>query len=158
MQGVEVWIPIIGILAPMTMVVLVVYAIARSRQTQAKYRAEVQAKMVEKFGSASEFTEFLSSPAGKEFVSEFQAAPAYTAHKRILAGVTWSLVLSTVGVALLVIRALGEDRDLIVPGAIFLGLGIALAVATIISYRLSRAWGLIKPADTTNVSLPNATS
>lgn len=156
MEGAWVWVPIFGIVAPMTMIVLVVWMIARSKQRQAQYRAEVQGKVIEKFGSAPEFTEFLTTPAGREFVSNFQAAPASSAHDRIFSGVKWSLILAVLGIALIVARAMGEDHDLIIPGAILLGLGIALCVSTIISYRLSKQWGLIKPADSAN--LPTVSS
>lgn len=156
MEGTWVWVPVLGIVAPMVMIVLVVWAIARSKQKQAQYRADVQAKMIEKFSSAPEFTEFLSTPAGRQFAENLQAAPACSAHDRIFAGIKWSLMLAVVGIALLVARAMGEDSGLIMPGAILLGLGVALLVSTVISYRLSKQWGLIKSAD--SASLPGVNS
>lgn len=150
-------VPVLGIIAPMTMVVLVVWAIARGKQQQARYRAEVQSKMIEKFGSAPEFAEFLSSPAGRQFVGESQVSTASSAHDRIFSGVKWSLILSLLGIAFLVARVAGEDRDLIIPGSILLGLGVALCISTVVSYRLSRSWGLIKPVDSSS-DAPTANS
>lgn len=152
METTWVWVPIFGIVAPITMIILVVWFIARSKQRQAQYRAEVQTKMIEKFGSAPEFTEFLSSPAGKAFIGEVQSAPAHSAHDRIFNGVKWSLILAFLGLAFLVARLTGEDHELIIPGSILLGLGVALAVSTFVSYRLSRAWGLIKQADSSSAT------
>lgn len=152
-----VWVPILGIIGPMAMIVLVVWAIARSKQQQARYRAEVQSKLIEKFGSAPEFGEFLSSPAGKQLVGEIQAAPARSAYDRIFSGVKWSLILALLGIAFLVARVAGEDHELIIPGSILLGLGVALAISTVVSYRLSRSWGLIKPVDSSS-DAPTANS
>jgi hypothetical protein len=137
-------IPIVSVICVFTMVVLVVWFISRTKQRQARYRADVQSKLIDKFNSAPELAEFLSSPAGKQFVSDFHQPVRASAHDRILSGVKWSLILTFIGIALIVARFSGEDSDLIIPGGILIALGVGWAIATVISYRLSRSWGLLE--------------
>jgi hypothetical protein len=147
-------IPIVSIIVPFTMIVMVVWLISRAKQRQARYRADVQTKLIEKFNSAPELAEFLSSAAGKQFVGGFHEPVRASVHDRIFAGVKWSLILTFVGVALLVARFAGEDEDLIIPAGILIALGVGWMLATFISYRLSKSWGLIKsPSDSETSSL-----
>ena len=62
-------IPIVAIIANSAMVVLIVYFVARSRQRRIEVQAEVQSKLLDRFGSAPELIDFLHSPAGKQFVT-----------------------------------------------------------------------------------------
>lgn len=151
-HSVWVLVPLFGIFFPMLAAVVIVWAVARHKQVQAKYRAEVQARVVDKFATAPEFVDFLATPAGREFVQNFRIAPESSAHDRIFSGIKWSLLLGVFGLAFLVARAMGEESDLIIPGLIFFGLGVALMISTIISYRLSKQWGLIKPVEPSNAS------
>jgi hypothetical protein len=147
-------IPIVSVVSTFTMIVMVVWLASRAKQRQARYRAEVQTKLIEKFNSAPELAEFLASPAGRHFVSDVQSPVRASAHDRILSGVKWSMILTFVGVALLIARYFGEDNDLIVPAGILIALGVGWLLATIISYRLSKSWGLLKsPSDSENPSL-----
>ena len=51
-----VWIPVIAISGSFIMVVAIVFLGSRAKERTARYRADVQMKMIERFGSAAEFT------------------------------------------------------------------------------------------------------
>lgn len=132
----EMWIAIIATLSSSTMVVLIVFFVARSRQRRAELQAEVQTKLIDRFGSAPELVEFLQSPAGKQFVSGVQGVPGVLARERIMSGFTRSIVLSMLGAAFLALTFF-YDNDFAVPAAILFSLGIGFFLATLVSYRLS---------------------
>ena len=77
------WIPIVAIITNCAMVVLIVFFVARSRQRRFEVHAQVQQKLIDRFGSAPELIEFLQSPAGREFVTGVQSAPMVLARERI---------------------------------------------------------------------------
>ena len=140
------WISIMGMLTSTTMVVLVVYLVARSRQRRVELQAEVQSKLIDRFGTAPELINFLQSPAGRQFVSGVQGVPGALARERIMSGFTRSIVLSALGAAFLGLTAFYDD-DFAVPAAILFSLGIGYFLATLVSYRLSASMGgdVMKP-------------
>jgi hypothetical protein len=151
-MGYDIWIPLIGMISSSVMVVLIVYFVARSRQRRAEVQAEVQTKLIDRFGSAPELVEFLQSPAGRQFVSGVQGVPGVMARERILSGFTRSIVLSMLGAAFLGLTFFYED-DFAVPAAILFSLGIGYFLATLISWRLSASLAggdVLKSTPTTN--------
>ena len=132
----DIWIPIIGTLSSTVMVVLIVFVVARSRQRRAELQAEVQTRLIDRFGSAPELIEFLQSSAGRQFVSGVQSAPALMARERIMSGFTRAIVLSMLGAAFLGLTFF-YDNDFAVPAAILFSLGIGYLIATMVSYKLS---------------------
>lgn len=130
-------IPIFGMLSSTVMVVLIVYFVSRARQRKAEVHAEVQGKLIDRFGTAPELIEFLQSPAGRQFVTGVQSAPVILARERILSGFTRSIVLTMLGSAFLALTFLYE-RDFAVPAAILFCLGIGYFIATLVSYQLSK--------------------
>jgi len=131
-------IPIFGILSSSTMVVLIVYFVSRSRARRAEVQAEVQSRLIDRFGTAPELIEFLQSPAGREFVSGVQSAPALLARERVLSGFTRAIVLTALGTAFLFLTFFLDDDDFAVPAAIVFSLGLGYLLATFVSYRLSQ--------------------
>jgi hypothetical protein len=150
-----VWIPIIGILASSTMVVLVVYFVTRSRQRRLEAQVEMQSRLIDRFGSAPELINFLHSSAGRQFISGVQSAPELLTRERILSGFTRAVVLSSLGIAFLGLTFL-YDKDWAVPASIVFALGVGYFLATLISYKLSakvRSGGLEPLA---NGEIPNS--
>lgn len=130
------FIPIIGMLTSTAMVVLIVYFVSRGRQRRAEVQAEVQSRLIDRFGTAPELIQFLQSPAGREFVSGVQSAPANYARERIMSGFSRSIILSMLGAAFLALTFFYEE-DFAVPAAILFSLGIGYFLATMVSYKLS---------------------
>ncbi|HWS71490.1 MAG TPA: hypothetical protein VN605_05220 [Thermoanaerobaculia bacterium] len=138
-------IPIFSSLGFFFMVVAIVYLVTHSRQQLARYQTEVQTKLIERFGSAPELVTFLQSSEGRQFLGTVEAAPKYLAGDRILAGVRKSVVLSFLGVAFLLLCIPYGIRNefFMVTGGILLALGAGYFVSTVISFRLSKSWGLV---------------
>ena len=129
------WIPIIGMLSSSAMVVLIVYFISRGRARKAEVQAEVQTKLIDRFGTAPELIEFLQSPTGRQFVMGVNSAPLILARERIASGFTRAIVLSFLGAAFLALTFFYSD-DFAVPAAIVFSLGIGYLLATLVSYRM----------------------
>jgi hypothetical protein len=135
-----VFIPLFGIVFSCVMVVMVVWLVTRSRQRKAEAQVEMQSKLIDRFGSAPELTQFLQSPAGQQFVSGVQSVPALLTRERVLTGFTRGIVLSTLGAAFLFLT-FWYEKDFAVPAAILVALGIGYLVATLVAYKLSTKLG-----------------
>ena len=131
-----IWIPIIGTISSTVMVVFVVYFVTKARQRRVEAQVQMQSRLIDRFGTASELVEFLHSPAGREFVSGVQSAPAALTRERILSGFTRAIVLTTLGTGFLFLTILYEDF-FAVPAAILFSLGVGYLLATLVSYKLS---------------------
>lgn len=131
-----IWIPIIGTLATGVTVVLVVFFVTKARQRRVEAQVQMQAKLIDRFGTAPELVSFLHSPAGRQFITGVQSAPEVLTRERIMSGFTRAVVLSTLGLAFLGLTLL-DNSDWAVPAAIVLALGVGYFIATYISYRLS---------------------
>jgi hypothetical protein len=136
MDGGLVFIPILGIFCSSAMVVLVVWLVTRSRQRKVEVQVEMQSKLIDRFGSAPDLIEFLQSPAGRQFVSGVNVAPALLTRERILTGFSRAIVLTMVGASFLFLTFLYDD-GFAVPAAILTSLGVGYLIATIVSYKLS---------------------
>jgi hypothetical protein len=130
------FIPIIGILCSSGMVVLIVAIISHNRARRAQVQAEVQTKLIDRFGSAPELISFLQSPAGRQFVSGVQSAPAVYVRERIISGFSRAVVLTMLGIAFALLTFLYND-DFAVPAAIVFFLGLGYLLATWLSLRLA---------------------
>lgn len=133
-----IWIPIIGTIATGVTVVLVVFFVTKARQRRVEAQVQMQAKLIDRFGTAPELVSFLHSPAGRQFITGVQSAPEVLTRERIMSGFTRAVVLSTLGLAFLGLTLL-DNGDWAVPAAIVLALGVGYFIATYISYRLSAA-------------------
>src|SRR4051812_15999740 len=103
------WIPIVGIISSFGATVLVVYFVTRARQRRVELQAEMQAKLIDRFGSAPEMVTFLQSPAGREFVAGVQTTPVNLTRERVLGGFTRSIILTSLGVAFLFLTFYEDD-------------------------------------------------
>jgi hypothetical protein len=129
-------IPIVGVLASSTMVVLIVYFVTRARQRRVEVQAEMQSRLIDKFGSAPEFVQFLHSDRGRQFVQGVGEAPAVIARERILSGLTRAIVLTCLGLAFLGLTFFYEE-NFAVPAAVIFSLGLGYLLSTLLSYKLS---------------------
>lgn len=109
-------------------------------------RAELYNRLLDKFGSAGEFVEYLESETGRQFVEEINvqnAAPT----SRILGSIQKGVIMTLIGFGMLVLANVFFGGDLFnvvaVGGTIALMLGVGFLISTVITYRLSKSWGLI---------------
>jgi hypothetical protein len=128
------WIPMVAIVGGISMVVLIVQAGAATRQRQAQLRAEVQMKLIDRFGTANEFVSFVKSEEGREFLGD---APR-VARRGFIGGIRWGIVMAFLGVAFLFCAWVDHDTDFFIPAFILIGLGGGYFASAIISMRLAR--------------------
>ena len=110
----------------------------RMRQRRFELQAELQAKLIDKFGSTPELITFLQSPAGRQFVHGVQTGASAVTQERVLAGIRKSIIMCFLGLALLAIWALTGASWVSWFGVLFLFLGAGYIVAAFVSMRLSR--------------------
>ena len=109
----------------------------------AKAQAEVQARLLEKFGSGRDLIEYMQTEAGRHFV-EAVASERANPFGRILGAVQVGLILTLLGLAFLLMRMRVPDspEELLMFGGSALAVGIGFLLSSIVSYGLSKSWGL----------------
>src|ERR1044072_6648623 len=119
-----VFMPVMISIAFFAMIVLIVWlgTNAKNRRTQAQ--AEVQSKLIERFGTSKEFIEVLQSPAGHRFVAGVEVSTAFYARDRIIRGFGTGIVMSLLGIGFLAIWVFDRADGFIYPGFILVGLGL----------------------------------
>ena len=146
------WMPMIVSIGFFAMIVWIVSLSTSAKNRRAQMQAEVQTKLIERFGSAKEFIEFLQSPAGRQFVTGVEVTSTLYARDRIINGFGKGIVLSLLGLGFLAITLFGGAHGLIYPGFILLGLGVGFFLSTLLTIKLSKSNGLID-GDRTDLSV-----
>jgi len=130
----------------------VLWLVFRRHQLQVQARLqrnETFNRLIDKFGTAKEFVDFLQTEAGRKFLEDPIAPPVHpltSVHRFVQGGI----VLLVLGGALLVnaLRLRGETdinyihqaMGLNYWGTIFLGGGAALLIVATVSYFLAKRW------------------
>ena len=124
-----------------------VIAESRRRQAIARMQSDVHHKLIEKFASGHELTDFLQTPGGVQLIGSLEGAPDKTRPAEgILRSTQIGVILTLLGLGFLSINRVvhGADREPpVVIGLLVLSVGIGFLVSSAISYRLSRSWGLL---------------
>ena len=110
----------------------------RMRQRRFELQAELQSKLIDKFGSTPELVTFLQSSAGRQFVHGVQTGATAVTQERVLAGIRKSIVMSFLGLGLLAIWLVTGASWVSWFGLLFLFLGVGFLVAAFVSMKLSR--------------------
>ena len=118
-------------------VVVILVMVMRMRRRRLELQAEVQSKLIDKFGTAKELVDFLHSRAGREFVSGVQSGASGVAREKIASGFKRSILISALGAAFLVLWLITGVLGLVYPGVILLALGAAYFGAAYISLKLT---------------------
>ncbi len=141
-------VAIVAILSLFGSIGFLIHVILRWRQS--KYRLNVQLKMMDKIGNASDLVQLADTEGGKQFLDSLQLESAGTRDK-ILGAVSKGIILVILGVTLFLIRNIFEDASkfFVMFGSIALAFGIGYLVATGITYRLAKGWGMIDSPETT---------
>ncbi len=114
------------------------------RYKMAKLQAELQTKLLEKFGSSQELLAYVQSDAGKRFL-ESLAMEQRTPYARILGAVQAGVILIFLAFAFLFLRGRvsGAEEGFLVFGTITLSLGAGFGLSAALSYFLSKSFGLL---------------
>lgn len=144
MEGEWIMVPIIISCAFFGMMAAIFYFTSKARSDRARYQAEVQARLIDKFGNGPEFVSFLQSEHGRHFMGDIESAPKWHSRERILSGLRSAIIMSFLGVAFLVlsISRYGRNDGMLIPGVLLLCLGVGFLVSALTSARLAKQWGL----------------
>ena len=109
-----------------------------------KLQAQLQTKLLDKFGSGQELLAYVQSEGGKRFL-ESLTMEQRTPYGRILGAAQAGTILLLLGIALLFLRSrvTGADEGLLVAGTIVFTLGLGFGVSAAVSYFLSKSFGLL---------------
>lgn len=129
-------IPIFGIIFSFGTVIAVAWFLSVNRRRRAQLRAEVQMKLIERFGTASDFVQFMQSPEGKDFLGD---APT-VARDRAAGGVRAGIILGFIGLAFLLCGFTEHDRGFFIPAFILGSLGAGFFVSSLVSSRIARSF------------------
>lgn len=133
------WIAVVAIIFSNITFIIMVAAWWQIRQRRIVLQAEVQTKLIERFGSSSELVEFLKSNTGREFVHGVQKGTLGVAHEKVVGGVRKAIVLTFIGGGLMTIWGISGEEWVSWFGVLFLAVGLGFLTAALVSMRLSRA-------------------
>lgn len=153
MIGFQVIVPL-GLFAMLGWITYVIFDSFRRRQ-QLRVLAEFHSKLLERVGSAAEFTEFLNTGAGTRFLESLSTErTSGGAHVRILRATQAGLVLLVLGLGMLAyltvhFQGLPSDtaEGLTLFATIVLSIGLGLLLSAAASYRLSKRMGILSTGD-----------
>jgi hypothetical protein len=127
----------------MGFIVWTIFSTIRRYKT-AKLQADLQSKLLEKFGSSQELLAYVQSEPGKRFL-ESLAMEHRTPYSRILGAAQTSIILIFLAFAFLFLRGRvsGAEEGFLVFGIITLSLGAGFGLSAALSYFLSKSFGLL---------------
>ncbi len=133
----------IGILAILGWIVRIIVQNVR-QQRIAKLQADLQTRLLEKFGTPQDLIGYLESPAGQKFLDS-ATIERRNPYGRILGSVQAGLILALVGVALFFLEGRWPETQegFLFLATLSLALGIGFLLSAIAAYMLSKSWGLL---------------
>ena len=135
----------------LTWVIVTVVRALKERANQ-RNRIELYSRMLDKFGAAPEFVDYLRSEGGMKFIEEStsEKTAARSPMYKILTSIQVGVVAVLFGAGLLGLaniwdRDLGGDLFIVlgVAGTVGVMVGAGLLISTYISYKLCQKWGLL---------------
>lgn len=119
------------------------------RRAETRQRADLYNRLMDKFGSSTEFLDYLQSEPGQKFIDELTAKAESPIYK-ILNSIQKGIILTLTGGGFLIMinlfsASLPQDAftALAVLGTAALLIGIGFLAASAVTYLLSKAWGIL---------------
>jgi hypothetical protein len=128
-------------IAVFAMIVLIVWFGHKVKRTRIQEQGELHKRLLDKFSSGQELTEFLATPQGQDFLKG-QEAGHRSPQSRVVYASCWGVVLVMLGAAFFGLMFL--EKDLIYPACILTALGVGILVAAAIAYYLYKKWNMIQ--------------
>lgn len=136
------WIVIL-ILGQFVFLGFIIWVVARAREARMRQRSEERSRLLERFSSSQELTDFLNSEAGSRLLEK--RGPAQPT-RALGAAVTAGVISLFVGFAFLLLVGLHRDPsggNLVIPGILFAMAGVGILLSALISAWLFRRAGLM---------------
>jgi len=110
----------------------------------AKLQADVQNRLIDKFGTTQDLLAYVQTDAGKQLL-ESLSVERTSPFSRIIGAVQAGIIMFLFGLALLFLRGRvsGAEEGFLMFGTIFVALGVGFAISAAASYSLSKSFGLL---------------
>lgn len=138
-------IPLLGMLMSFIVFGVIVLVISKARTRRLELQADVQSKLIEKFGTSTELVAFLQSETGRQFVNGVQKGNSVVMRDRIASGFSRAIILSFLGIAFIALWLIMDTRGLAWPGVLLLALGAGYLVATWATSRMTQSSEVVIP-------------
>lgn len=138
--------PLMALLGGVFGVVWIIHSVLKHRRLVqiAGLQAEMQNRLLERFGTSQELVTYLDSPAGRKFL-ESATIERRNPYGRILGSVQAGIVLTLTGAGFFFLQGRWPEAE---EGFLFLGtmgltLGLGFLLSAAAAYFLSKSWGLL---------------
>ncbi len=142
------WWIVAMVASQLLFVAFLIFLVVNYRQKTLERRSEERLRVLERFGSGQELSDFLATDSGGQFLRLF-AIRAGNPSRIIVAGVAAALFLGFMGAAFLLLSWL-DAQDLgaeyMVAAVIVLAAALGILAASVASLRLARKLGLLSSA------------
>jgi hypothetical protein len=122
-----------------------VIAVNIRRSRSSKQVTELHARLLDRFAGSQELIAFLEGETGRRYFEALESELKDPLN-RILNGTQLGIVLTLLGLSLVAVRASQSDEAarnaLLLIGVPGVALGVGFLISAVISYRLSKSWGL----------------
>ena len=143
----EMIIPLFATLSSFVLIGFIVWLLNRTRRERMMRMAELQTRMLEKFTSSNEFAAFIKTEEGQRYLRGMTEVPRKNPKQRIVNTIRTAVVLVVFGTGLLAIAFFGGfetpmDEPPFIIGFLAMVLGVGFLISAVVSYFMSKAWGL----------------
>lgn len=134
-------------LGAFAMIAFIVHQLSRAATSRSQHRLEAHSKMLDRFGSSSEFVNFLHTAEGRRYLATVSSGAKKSQKEKVLGSVRIGIILVVLSAGLIAISFLiGFERPLEEPPFVigFLGmfLGVGFLGSAAVSFWLARSWGM----------------
>ncbi|MFL6200368.1 MAG: hypothetical protein ACJ76J_14405 [Thermoanaerobaculia bacterium] len=136
---------VILILGQFVFLGFIIWVVARGREARLRQRSEERSRLVERFSSSQELTDFLNSPAGAKFLDVARAEPAHPA-RSISGTVTAGIIVLFAGIGFLFLSGEFPGRandSFLIPGILGVMAGSGILISAFVSTVLYKRAGLL---------------
>ncbi len=139
------WWILIMVISQLAFVAFLIALAVNYRQKTLQRRSDERLRVLERFGSGQEFSEFLGTDSGGQFLQLF-AVKAGNPSRIIVTGVAIALLLGFMGAAFLLLSWLDAQElgvEYMVAAVLVLAGALGILAASVVSLRLARKLGLL---------------
>lgn len=110
-----------------------------------RHRNKMNKELMAKFNNPQEFTEFLKTEGGINFINSF-ALEEVPVKKKIITAAGFGIIAVIMGIAFIGVGLAFTEhlKDFSIAGILLSALGIGFLVASALAYRLSEKWNLFE--------------
>lgn len=133
--------PMLIPLGAFVMVVFIVWLATREKQARIQARTEFNKHLLDKFASSQELVAFLGQEGSERLLDEMWSEKEQGPRERILGIIIPGCIITSIGIGFLLLST--KTPGLRVAGVTIFAAGIGVLIAAAVSYRFSKAWGLM---------------